>query len=381
MIRPPMTRRLRDSNAVALSLPTRICSGSAELVRLARGAEGAGYSSVLLAERVTETFSLCQELLHATKRIQVGTAVANARLRHPVAAAMAAMNLQKMSGGRFVLGLGTANVALNKRKLGLEAVATLPWMREYVAVFRQSCAGGPVDVDGTYFQIKGLELDDPAAVAVPLHLAALRPRMQRLAAEIADGVILNLCPVDSLPAVLANLGDGLGQRQPGLRPLAVSCVVPCCVSEDAEQARTAAREVLLDYAPHPSAARLFAADVGPELVAAVQGDLIAGRRKKAAARLPEAFVDRFVATGSPADCAERLAAYRRGGIGTPIVFPRPVNDDWASATLAVAECYRRVLGPPEPEPAHARSDRANRSGAPIRPPQPAGHRNNPGSAQ
>jgi 5,10-methylenetetrahydromethanopterin reductase len=375
------TKGLGASDALALSLPTRNCSGPGELVRLARGAEGAGYSSVLLAERVTETFSLCQELLHATTGIQVGTAVANARLRHPVAAAMAAMNLETMSGGRFVLGLGIANAALNERRLGLEAVATLRWMREYVAVFKRSCAGGPIDFDGTYFRIQALELDDSAAVAVPLHLAALRPGMQRLAARVADGVILNLCPVDSLPAALANLETGIEQREPGLRPPAVSCVVPCCVSEDAERARAAAREVLLDYTLHPSAARLFAADAGAELVATVQSDLIAGRRKRAAERLPEAFVDRFVAAGSPADCAERLVAYRRGGVDTPIVFPRPVDDDWASTTWAVAECYRRILDRPDPSRPRLEATAPTGAAPPICPPQPPGHRNNPGSLQ
>ncbi len=144
---------------LALSLPTRSGSHGSDLARLARQAEEAGFAAVYIAERVADSLAICHHLLAETTTIAVGTAVANARARQPVVAAMTAMALQETSGGRFRLGLGVANAHLNEERLGLPPVSPVAWMAEYVEVVRQTCAGGPVHVHGTYFRVDGLELD------------------------------------------------------------------------------------------------------------------------------------------------------------------------------------------------------------------------------
>jgi alkanesulfonate monooxygenase SsuD/methylene tetrahydromethanopterin reductase-like flavin-dependent oxidoreductase (luciferase family) len=330
--------------------------GVDELSDLARAAEASSYSTVLIAERVADAFSLCIPLLHATSAINVGTAVTNARLRHPVAAAMTGMALQAQFEGRFRVGFGVANSFLNEQKLGLDPVAPVRWMEEYVAVFRRTCSGEPVDFKGSYFHIDGLEIDG-SACAVPVHLAALQPAMLRLASRVADGVILNLCPVARLPEAIAQLDRASSQREEGLGQLEISCVVPCCVSSERSSAEAAARQVVLDYAMHPSAARLFASETSPELIEAIQAKLRLGDRVQAVSLVPQELADRFVATGSPAECVERLLSYGEAGVGTPIVFPRPVHDDWAVTALEIARCYRRACeqatNPPRDRPTPA----------------------------
>lgn len=333
---------------LALSLPTRSGSHGSDLARLARQAEEAGFDAVYIAERVADSLAVCHHVLAETTTIAVGTAVANARARQPAMTAMTAMALQETSGGRFRLGLGVANTVLNEGRLGLEPVSPVAWMAEYVAVVRQTCAGGPVHVHGRYFRVDGLELDRTVPVAVPVHLAALQDGMVGLAGRVADGVILNLCPVAAIGGRLRRLREVAGRRSPDLPAPAVACVVPCCVSHDAELARAAARDVVLDYVLHPAAAALYGEVADPELVAAVQERLAGGRREDAARLVPDALVDAFVAHGPPPACAERVAAYRAAGVGTPIVFPRPVGRRWADAVWELADAC--AAGRPGPGP-------------------------------
>lgn len=326
----------RTGSELALSLPTRSGSHGSDLARLARQAEEAGFDAVYIAERVADSLAICQHLLAETTTVAVGTAVANARVRQPAVTAMTAMALQEASGGRFRLGLGVANAGLNEARLGLDPVSPVAWMAEYVEVVRQTCAGGPVHVHGRYFRVDGLELDRTVPVPVPVHLAALQEGMVRLAGRVADGVILNLCPLEAVGTRLRALREAAGRRSPGLPEPAVACVVPCCVSDDAELALAAGRDVVLDYMLHPAAAALYGEVADPGLVAAVQERLAGGHREEAAGLVPDALVDAFVAHGSPSACAERVAGYRAAGVGTPIVFPRPVGRRWADAVWELA---------------------------------------------
>jgi 5,10-methylenetetrahydromethanopterin reductase len=184
--------------------------------------------------------------------------------------------------------------------------------------------------------VDGLELDRTVPVPVPLHLAALQDGMVGLAGRVADGVILNLCPVEAVGGRLRRLREVAGHRSAGLPDPEVACVVPCCVSDDAELALAAARDVVLDYMLHPAAVVLYGEVGDPALVAAVQARLAAGHREEAAGLVPDGLVDAFVAYGPPAACAERVARYRAAGVGTPIVFPRPVGRRWAEAVWELA---------------------------------------------
>lgn len=324
---------MRKPGPLGFSIASRDFADEA-IVRLGRAAEEAGFSSVFVAERVADAYILCQQLIGATSNVVVGTAITNARLRHPVAAAMTAMALARQSDGRFVAGLGMANRLLNEGRLGLPKVEPLLWLSEYVEVFRAICNGLPVSFGGTYFQIEGLDVD-VVPVSVPVHLAALGPQMIELAGRIADGVILNLCPLDGVALVLDRLRRASEGRKDGVGELAISCVLPCCVSIDHRAARAAARAVIVDYVTHPSASKIFESASSPSVVTSIQAALKSGNREMAIERVPQALADQFVITGSPSQCAERLQAYSEAGIETPIVFPRPVADDWLDAVMAI----------------------------------------------
>jgi hypothetical protein len=85
---------------------------------------------------------------------------------------------------------------------------------------------------------------------------------------------------------------------------------------------------------------LFDAELEPGHLEFLQNAMLAGDRKHAATILPDAFVDSFVVSGSPAHCAEQLHRYGAAGVHMPVAFPRPVGSDWATPVWEMAEVYR-----------------------------------------
>jgi 5,10-methylenetetrahydromethanopterin reductase len=294
---------------------------------VAGAAEEAGFSAVFVAEGHGDALALCHPVAAATRRVRVGTAIANAALRPPVLAAKTAAQLDHAAGGRFVLGLGVGNGVMNSR-FGIAPFAPLPMIEEYVGVVR-AVLGGAAGFDGQLYRTGMVPLDSPPVRAgLPVYLAALSPRMLALAGRIADGVILNLmtpAQAGSAAGVVREAARAAG-RDPA--SVAVVCVVHCALSDDRPAAAAAARAVVLRYVLHPSVPRLFGElDGGPGL-GGVRELLLAGEREGAVGRVPQEVADGFVAHGDVARCAGRIAQYRAAGVDLPVLFPVPVGGNW-----------------------------------------------------
>ncbi len=149
--------------------------------------------------------------------------------------------------------------------------------------------------------------------------------MVGLAGRVADGVILNLCPVEAVGRRLQHLREAAARRSPGLPEPEVACVIPCCVSDDAELALAAARDVVLDYMLHPTPRRPLRRGRRPG--AGLGGAGPPGRRPPGGGGRhgPRRAGGQVRGPGPPHACAEQVARYRAAGVDTPIVFPRPVG--------------------------------------------------------
>lgn len=299
---------------LGISVASRSGLPPGRFAELAAAAEGAGFSSFFVAERVADSLALSQAAIASTSTIQVGTAVANARLRHPALTAMSAATLDELSGGRFVLGLGIANPALNETTLGMPPVRPVAFMREYVCSVRTALRG---------------DMDRPARTDLPILLAGLQPRMLQLAGEVADGVLLNLTTPGTLAGSLANVPVG----RPGFT---VACVLPCSLGGDDELARRTGQELVVGYALHPAASRLFAASGYALQLAEVAKLLQRGERAAALAMVDDAMVDDFLLRGDRRQVAERIEQYTAAGVDLPILFP-VAGDDWAAAVEATID--------------------------------------------
>ena len=130
-----------------------------------------------------------------TERIKLGTSIVQLSARTPAATAMAAITLDHLSGGRFVLGLGVSGPQVVEGWYGQPYPRPLARTREYIDIVRMALARKKVQYDGEFFTLplpngpgKALQLTvRPVREEIPIYLAAIGPKNLELAGEIADG--------------------------------------------------------------------------------------------------------------------------------------------------------------------------------------------------
>ena len=166
---------------------------------LAVTAEEVGLGAVLVEETKDDPFQLLALGAAATSTIGLGTSVAMAFPRSPTVTAMSAWSLSKLSGGRFVLGLGTQVRAHVERRYGLDWHAPAPWIRDYVHAVRAVWAcwqnGTRLQFDSEHYRLDLMvPLFNPGPIDhpdIPIHVAAIGPNMCAVAGEVADGIRLH----------------------------------------------------------------------------------------------------------------------------------------------------------------------------------------------
>jgi len=185
---------------------------------LAKTAEDVGISTVLVEETKDDPFQLLALGATSTSTIQLGTSVAIATPRSPTVTALSAWSLQKLSEGRFLLGLGTQVRAHVERRYGIAWSAPAPWMRDYVNATRAvwDCWQNrtPLEFRSDHYNLNVMvPLFDPGPIEypdIPIHLAAIGPNMCAVAGEVADGVRLHpVCTAKYIDEqVVPNLARG-----------------------------------------------------------------------------------------------------------------------------------------------------------------------------
>ncbi|MDQ3894074.1 MAG: LLM class F420-dependent oxidoreductase [Actinomycetota bacterium] len=317
-----------------------------DLVSLAREAEGFGYDSAWAAEAWgTDAVTVLSWLAATTTRIKIGSAILQMPARTPANTAMTAVTLDLMSGGRFLLGLGTSGPQVVEGWHGEPWGKPLLRTREYVEIVRAAVRREVLAYDGEHYRLpyrgtdatgvgKPLRLmAHPLRTRIPIYLASLRPRSVELAAEIADGWLpFFFSPErarDAFPAPFAR--DGLE----------IAPSVPAFLSDDLQSARDALKPYYALYIGGMGArglnfynelARRYGFEAAAELV---QDAFLAGRKREAAAAVPDELVDEMALVGPRERIADRLAAWRQSGATTLLVATRDTETLRAVAELAL----------------------------------------------
>jgi len=163
-------------------------------VDLAVRAEAAGFSSALSIEFFNQhAFAVLGAIAQVTERIQIGTGIANAFTRSPLVHANAAMDLDDLSNGRMVLGLGSGTRKMNTDWWGMPFARPATRMREQVRLIREIFAAGDgfgFRFEGEFWQLEIPAFSRPGARAdLPIWVASVNPPMMRAAGAVADGLV------------------------------------------------------------------------------------------------------------------------------------------------------------------------------------------------
>jgi len=194
-----------------------------------------------------------------------------------------------------------------------------------VALLRAMLAGEKTDFAGSTLRSKGYR-QAPSASASPIYLAALRSKMVETAAEIGDGVILNLFPRSALPKIMEHVGIGAERAGKSPADVEIVCRHMVVVSDDKAAARDAFRAGFVGYYATPVYNKFLEWAGYPDAAAEIREGWASKDRERTAAALPDALVDEIAIIGTPDECRELMRGYAAGGIHTNIVsciYPTP----------------------------------------------------------
>jgi F420-dependent oxidoreductase-like protein len=305
----------------------------AELVPLAQEAERLGYDSVWAAEAWgTDAVSVLAWIGGLTSRIKLGSAIMQIPGRTPANAAMTAATLDLMSGGRFLLGLGTSGPQVVEGWHGEPWGKPLGKTREYVEIVRTALRREVVAYEGEHYRIpydgpgatglgKPLKLMlRPLRAEVPIYLAAIGPKNVALAFEIADGWL----PIFVAPERFA---DVFPVPPAGFEIAATASVL---VGDDVQALRDALKPQLALYVGGMGARgrnfyNALVRRYGWEAEAKrIQELYLGGRHRDAIAAVPDELVDAVALVGPRERIRERLEAWRETPVTTLVVgSPQP----------------------------------------------------------
>ena len=311
-----------------------------EIAECAERAEALGYDSAWVAEgHGGDQFAILAACALRTRRIRLGTAISSVFVRSAPTIAMAAATVDELSGGRFILGLGSSHRVQVGPEHGVEYARPLDRVRETVEVVRALLRDGDVRHGGETIRIDEFKLwFRPRRPDLPVYLSALFPKMLELTGTIADGVILTRSTLATAPAARASIAAGAARagRDPGA--IEMTSLLPASVAPDREAALAAARPGLAFYAGFfPRYNRLLAESGFRAEAAAVAAAWAAGDANGAARAVTDEMIAATGIAGTPAQCRDRLEAYRDSGLDLPIISPFARGPDAKARFLAAIE--------------------------------------------
>ena len=296
--------------------------------------ESMGFDSVWTAEAYgSDAVSPAAWILSQTEKINVGTAIMQMPGRTPAMAAMTAMTLYSLSGGRFILGLGPSGPQVVEGWHGVAYGRPLTRTREYISIIRKILAREEkVTHEGYHYQLpytgegssglgkplKSILHGDPN---LKIMTASISPNGMACAGEVADGVFpiwMNPERFDLFEESL-NAGFAKAEGEKSLANFDICPFVTCIMSDDIEGARAPIKHNMALYiggmgARDKNFYNAYAKRLGYEEAAVKIQDLyLDGKKQEAAAAVPDELVDDVALVGPEGRIRERLQAWKQAG--------------------------------------------------------------------
>jgi alkanesulfonate monooxygenase SsuD/methylene tetrahydromethanopterin reductase-like flavin-dependent oxidoreductase (luciferase family) len=270
-----------------------------------------------------DQFAVLAACATQTSRILLGTSISSVFVRTAPTIAMAAMTVDDLSRGRFILGVGSSHKVQVEGEHGVPYAKPLTRVRETVDLIRQLAQVGRVSFHGETVRVENFDLwFTPRRRGLPIYLSAGFAKMAALCGEIADGIILTRSTLATAAEIRRHLAEGAlrAGRQP--EEVTVTSLLPTAVGETRQQALDALRPGLAFYAGFfPRYNRLIAAHGFAAEAEAIAAAWARGDRDAAERAVSDPLIEATSIAGTPQDCCERIEAYRQSGIDLPILSP------------------------------------------------------------
>jgi probable F420-dependent oxidoreductase len=296
----------------------------ADMIDLVVLAESLGYHSAWVAEgHGGDQFAILAACAARTSRILLGTSISSVFVRTAPTIAMAASTLAELSGGRFILGLGSSHKAQVEPEHGVVYSKPLTRARETVAIVRELVRERRVSFEGTTVRTRNFDLwYAPRHKDVPVYLSAVFKKGIELCGEVADGIILTRSTLRTAALVRTHLAEGAWKTGRDSSAIEVTTLLPTSVSDTREAALASLRPGIAFYCGFfPRYNRMmaehgFAAEAAAIAEAWSRNDIGSAERA-----VSDEMIDATTVSGTPEQCRARIEAYRDSGIDLPIISP------------------------------------------------------------
>ena len=302
-------------------------SSLADLIASARLAEDAGFESIWATEFYDHSATIgIAAMAGATARVGLGSAIAYAFGRTPLVLAAEIRDLDELSGGRVVMGLGTGTQRMQREWHGLDGEHAATRMEELVPLVRRlwRLDEGPVEHEGRFYRVSIQPTAPPRPLEreIPIYMAGVNPRMIEAAGAVGDGLVGH--PLFTLRYVEEVVRPALarGAHRAGRdEPVPIAGYINCCVNEDRDAARREAATLIAFNATvstYQGVLRLHGFD---ENAAAVRAAWESRDWEAMVGAVSDEMIDTIALAGTPEEVRERFAADWAGLYETPLLWP------------------------------------------------------------
>ncbi len=290
-----------------------------ELKVLAKMAENAGFHSIWATELYRTSFQQISAALSVTKNILLGSSVALSFTRSPLITALTAMDIDELSNGRLILGLGSGARRTNERFHGVTHGKPVKHIKECVElirdIIRNSHRDKHIRYEGEYYDIdmKGYKRPFvPVRENIPVFLAGIGINMTSASAKTADGYIGHVvCSEEYLRNVtLPGIKQGLKDVHRNREDFTVSSIITCAVSDDLNMAKRAAKATIAFYALVKTYEKPFKMHGFDENTKKIRDAYFRKDVEGMIANVSDEMVDIFALVGDEDYCQDRLQRYR-----------------------------------------------------------------------
>jgi alkanesulfonate monooxygenase SsuD/methylene tetrahydromethanopterin reductase-like flavin-dependent oxidoreductase (luciferase family) len=289
-----------------------------QLLDTAKQMEDLGYTGAFSYQVFGPPFIPLAVAAAATSSMKVASGIAIAGTRSPFETAMAAIDMDRISEGRFILGLGSSAPSWTHDIFGTPEFKPIAQLRDTVAAVRHIVAGahqGLEPYDGTYYKAGFKELkptDPPVRTEIPIWVAALRQALLRAGVEIGDGVIGH--PMWSPSWAVNEMGpvidDALAKSGRQRGDIEVNVWPWMAINNDRKQAIEDARGTVAFYASISAYESFFEAHGFLQEARGCQGEIEQGVDVESLKKhVPDEMVETFAACGSADEVADKIEPY------------------------------------------------------------------------
>ncbi|MBX7212660.1 MAG: TIGR03617 family F420-dependent LLM class oxidoreductase [Thermoflexales bacterium] len=319
----------------------------ADIVARATRAEALGYDALWTSETQHDPFLPLALAAEHTQRIELGTAIAVAFARSPMSLASQAWDLQKMSAGRFVLGLGTQVKAHIERRFGMTWDHPAPRLREYVlairAIWRAWQTGEPLAFRGEFFKLTLMTpFFNPGPIPhpdIPIYIAGVNDHLCRVAGEVCEGFHVHPfhTPKYIAEVILPNIEAGLraaGRSRDAITLASGVFVIVGDTPEARARSRESARQQISFYASTPTYHPVFELHGWGEQAQALGALAARGKWREMPALVSDEMLATFAEEGGWAELPAKLNRRYAGLLDRVMYYSEEGDDAQRAATIA-----------------------------------------------